>query len=323
MANTTLVQTSVKTTKTKSNTKGILSIVIWMFVGVICLFLTNVDEASAADVTPLDSTAIIKMVDEQGSIFMVGENEISRDVSVSEIVQQYKAYREAILGPAVCMYARNNQEMKPTAENVMELRNQFTYCDQEVTVQTDKISGETKVLLERVEDSGRICYTMYSFDQIKYQPDVYAIERVVEFNYLGFSYVVYIENGKFEICSVWNPEVGTRVYDINELNNEGGETLRKVLKRDLKKAFDNKDVTFIEELGYYVKIHAFTEFDGIKREYVFYTYNAKPTNDVTEIIASVKTIDDEYTIYEADGWICIDSAKRSGYADHPNAVKVS
>lgn len=320
--------TKVNNITTKRNSKAnknVIYMVIGMAIAVLMCLCTKVDEASAADVpiVPMDSNAIVEMAEKNdGSLFMVGEIEISKDVSVAEVVQQYNARREAILNPAICLYARNNQEMKPTQENVMELRNQFTYSEQEITVRTDIISGETKVLLERVEESGRICQTIYTFDCITYQPDVYSIDRVVEFHYLGFRYVIYIENNKFEICSVWDPEVGTRVIDVNDANNMGeANYLKWQFNNQFGGKFKLDEIEFIEEQGAYVKIHMYVTVEGCKYEYVFYTYNAKPIDEAIEIVAVIHTNDDDYTIYESDGWICLDSAKRAGYVDHPNAVR--
>jgi len=322
--------TNKYTTNSKANSKMIKDLffcTIVMVITVLMCFLTRVNNASAA-AAELDSNALLEMAKENGGVvLMTGETEISRDVSVAELVRQYQSYRESLLSTSVSMYARNNSEMKPTDQNIMELKNQFAYSGkQKITVRTDVISGETKVLLERTEQTGRTNYSMYSFDCMTYQQDVYSVDTVVEFNYNGFRYVIYVDHDKFQICSVWDPIAGTKVFDVNDINNNADQNEMYALRRDFAEIFSGKydvtELTFTEEQGFYVKIHMFVEIEGCKREYVFYTYNAKPIDEASEIIALIRFNDDDYAIYESNGWICLDSARRAGYMDNPYGTRV-
>ncbi|MBR3720395.1 MAG: hypothetical protein IKN09_01470 [Clostridia bacterium] len=168
-------------------------------------------------------------------------------------------------------------------------------------------------MFERPAKDGRIGYSMYSFDRVyDYADAVKADDMVVEFNYLGFRYIIFVKNEQFCIAKKWDPEAGTHVYDCNESNNFDD------LVRKLKEAFTKgKDITFIEEsYAYYVRIHAFVNNGGQKEEFIFYTYNGAEVNDTTEIIASVDTADDNYTIYATDGKVALDSARRTAAIDY-------
>jgi hypothetical protein len=311
---------------TTKKMKNIIFCTFGTLIAILMCTFTHMKNASAVQADVIDSNAILEMAKEQGVVFMVGDSEMSKDVSVSELVQKYQAYRDSLLSTPIRLYARNNEEMKPTEENINELRNQFTFCDgQNITVHTDIISGETRVVLERHEGMGRVTYLMYSFNAIKNpQEEVEANNRIVTFNYLGFRYYIFIENDEFNITCIWDPEPGTKVYDVNDINVNGNSVEFDTLKRKLIQAFtEGTEITFIEENVCCVRIHAFVNYHGVKEEYVFDTYNAKPLDGNVEFFATVKTLDDEYGVYIKDRCICLDSAKHSGYTDNPFGVRMS
>ncbi len=295
---------------------AIICAICAMFAIIITIICTNTTTASAEEAT-YDINNLISIANaNNGTIFMYGTSDddvIPENFSVSNYV---KTYKEQLLTTEI--YARNNSEMKVSESTVMEFRNQFCYSgEQKLTVHEDIISGEIKIMFERPDTNGKTHYVIYTFDNWKWPYEAEeANQEVVRFNYLGFRYIIFVQNNKFCITKIWDPETHTRVYEALDASEPA-------LIRKLKQAFtEGTDITFIEEIDYYTRIHAFVNNNGEKEEYIFYTYNGKPVTENSEIIVSVDTVDDTYTIYVEDGFVCLDSAKRSGWVDHPNATNI-
>lgn len=243
-----------------------------------------------------------------GKIFLAGsenDGKVPVDFSVSEYIKSYKAN---ILTTDI--YARNNSEMQVSESTRNELINELAYCgEQKITVYEDIISSETKIMLERPDKSGKIHYIIYTFDHIHWPwEEQEANDTVTVFNYKGFRYTIFVQDDKFCLTKKWDPEVGTKVYECKEAE--------PALTRKLQQAFtEGENITFIEEIDFYVRIHAYVDNNGQKEEYIFFTYNPKPATENSQIIATIDTVDDTYSIYVEDGFVCLDSAKRSGWVD--------
>lgn len=240
-------------------------------------------------------------------IFMIGTAEdevISKDFSISDYVNYYKKNR---IGIPVCAYYHGDLEASEL--NVIELKSKLDYPCVQISANDDLFAEKANISIE-YWDRGGIVYDIYTFDYSS--EDLEANSQVFTFYYFGFRYTIFTKNGKFYVSKMWLPQENSRVYETVWENESQFQTL----KQKLKQAFnEGNNIVFIQNDEC---IHAFVTNNG-KEEYIFRGWNEKPIDENCEIIASVKSQGDEYTIYRVGNFICLDSAKRSGILDHPNA----
>lgn len=83
---------------------------------------------------------------------------------------------------------------------------------------------------------------------------------------------------------------------------------------------DGENISLNEETG---KIAMTLMYQGQNYKFIFDGYNQNPIGEEPTIVAcGIQTPDDEYSIIVEDGQICLESARRSGWLDHPNATRV-
>lgn len=211
------------------------------------------------------------------------------------------------------IYARNNDEMRISNMMKNELVNRFAYeGTQEIIVYEDICTSESKIIFERPSD-GKLKYLIYEFDSVRDCTAELESPRylVVEFFYKGFRFTISEseKENKYVLTKKWYPDAFTNIYHVSEADSV---TINK-----LKESFKGKeDVIFIKENGDNAPVHAFLSNGKQDEEFVFHnlspdsTGNSESEND---IIASIDTVDDNFTIYAENNKIYIKSAKLSAY----------
>lgn len=285
--------------------------------GALCTLLTGILTATCTcTVHAAESEVDFTQTANHSSIFIIGEN----DDIVKSAVELVKTAKEERISLNSDIYARNNREMKVSDESKLEFINQFGYSDEQtIEVLDDITSSEVKLVFKR-EYNGKMHYCIYSFDEIEeFTDDLNSIgATVVTFNVGTYRYGIFIKDNRFHLARKWDP-VNTHVYECDNASIALTNKIKQAIR-------DGKDIKVVNDDN--GTVHVSLMNGSQREEFIFYNVSGKEiimdapiaiNEDGTietvvsevEIVSAIYTENDEYTIFNKNGIVYIESAKYS------------